>query len=368
MTERSTTLPTAVTSTTIGIDIGDRTSHICVLDDAGNVIETGVVASTPAAFAKRFERDDPTRIAIEVGGQSAWIDELLGGLGHDVVVANARRLRMIYENESKSDEVDAEQLARVARMDVTLLHPIQHRQRSTRTDLAKARSRDMLIATRTSLINHVRGMLKSFGTKLGSRGAAYFHGWVREQIPDELRCALNPIVDTLEGVATQITALDKELERLANDVYPETMLLRQVNRVGLHTALRFVLTVEDPNRIECSRNAGAYFGLRPRRHQSGARDPEMRITKAGDREVRRLLVQCAQQMLGPFGTDSDLRRWGLDLAARGGKSAKKKAVIAVARKLAVLLHVLWKTGQVYEPLKNTNARDAAKAAKTPVPA
>ena len=335
---------------------------------AGNVIETGVVATTPEAFAKRFKRDDSTRIAIEVGGQSAWIDELLGGLGHDVIAANARRLRMIYENESKSDEVDAEQLARVARLDLTLLHPIQHRQRSTCADMAKARSRDILISTRTSLINHVRGMLKSFGSRLGSRSAACFHGWVREQIPDELRCALDPIVDTLEAIAAQVMALDKELERLAKDVYPETMLLRQVNRVGLHTALRFVLTVEDPNRIECSRNAGAYFGLRPRRHQSGARDPEMRITKAGDREVRRLLVQCSQQMLGPFGTDSDLRRWGLDLAARGGKSAKKKAVIAVARKLAVLLHVLWKTGQVYEPLKNANAKGAAQGAKAPIPA
>ncbi len=176
MTEHTTSSPTAVTNTTIGIDIGDRTSHICVLDGAGNVIETGTVATTPEAFAKRFERVDATRIAIEVGGQSAWIEEVLSTLGHDVIVANARRLRMIYENESKSDEVDAEQLARVARMDVMLLHPIQHRQRSTRIDLAKARSRDMLIATRTSLINHVRGMLKSLETKLGSRGAAYFHG------------------------------------------------------------------------------------------------------------------------------------------------------------------------------------------------
>ena len=151
-------------------------------------------------------------------------------------------------------------------------------------------------------------------------------------------------------------------------MYPETVLLRQVNRVGLYTALRFVLTVEGPDRIQCDWDAGAYFGLRPRRHQSAARDPDMRITKAGDREVRRLLVQCSQQMLGPFGTDSDLRRWGLDLAARGGKSAKKKAVIAVAGKLAVLLHVPWKTGQIYEPFKNENAKGAAQAAKAKVPA
>ena len=184
---------------------------------AGNVIETGVVATTPEAFAKRLRRDDSARIASEVGGQSAWIDELLSALGHDVIVANARRLRMIYENESKSDEADAEQLARVARMDVTLLHPIQHRQRSTHTDLAKARSRDMLFATRTSLINHVRGLLKSFGAKLGSRSASCFHGWVREQIPGELRRVLDPVIHTLECVAAQITALDKELDHPAGE-------------------------------------------------------------------------------------------------------------------------------------------------------
>ena len=358
MTVGTTTLPTAVTSTTIGIGIGDRTSHICVLDSTGKVIETGFIATTPEAFTKRFGREDSTRIDIEVGGHAAWIDELLGGLGHDVIVANARRLAMISQNESKSDEVEAEQFARVARMDVTLLHPIQHRQRSTHTDLAKARSRDMLFATRTSLINHVRGLLKSFGAKLGSRSASCFHGWVREQIPGELRRALDPVIDTPECVAPQITALVKELERLAKGVYPETVLLRQVNRVGLHTALRYILTVEDPNRIERSRNAGAYFGLRPRRHRSGTRD----------REMRRLLVQCAQPMLGPFGADSDLRRWSLDLAARGGKSAKKKAVIAVARKLEVLLHVLWKTGQAYEPLTNANAKNHAQAEKAQVPA
>lgn len=151
-------------------------------------------------------------------------------------------------------------------------------------------------------------------------------------------------------------------------MYPETALLRQVDRVGLHTALRFVLTVEDPGRIRRSRDVAAYFGLRPRRRQSGMRDPEMRITKTGDREVRRLLVQCAQQMLGPFGKDSDLRRWGLALAARGGKAAKKKAVVAVARKLAVLMLVLWRSGEVYEPLRNTQ-RDAGRdPSAVPVPA
>ena len=163
----------------IGIDLGDKRNHICALDAAGTCVETGTVATTPNGFTQRFQRIDPCRVAIEAGGQSAWVDELLSGLGHEVVVANPRRLRMIYENDSKSDEVDAEQLARVARLDPNLLHGIEHRQHCTRVDLMKTRSRDLLVATRTSLINHVRGQMKSFGMKLGTRSAPCFHSWAR---------------------------------------------------------------------------------------------------------------------------------------------------------------------------------------------
>ncbi len=365
--KKDNTLIKSRTETVIGIDLGDKRSHICVLDAAGACVETGTVVTTPGGFKERFRRIDACRIAIEAGGQSAWIDELLTELGHEVVVANPRRLRMIYENDSKSDEVDAEQLARVARLDPSLLHGIEHRKHSTRVDLGKARSRDMLIATRTTLINHVRGQMKSFGAKLGTRGAAYFHEWARKQVPEELKVALEPILDLLGDVDKQIKVIDTELERLAAEVYPVTQVLRQVDRVGLHTALRFVLTVEDPFRIKKSRDVAAYFGLVSRRNQSGVRDPEMRITKAGDRDMRRLLVQCAQQMLSAKGKESDLRTWGLGLATRGAKAVKKKAVIATARKLAVLLHVLCRNlsgmaGQVYEPLKNETGSVPSKVA------
>ena len=299
---------------------------------------------------------------IEGGTHSAWVEELLVELGHEVIVANPRQLRLIFESDSKSDGFDAEQLARLGRVDRRLLHPIQHRRRATRVDLAKARSRDALVAMRTALINHVRGTLKSFGGRLGSHKAETFHAWARERLPEALRVALEPVLATLQSLQVQIRVLDAELARLARDIYPQTTVLRQVDRVGLHTALRFVLTVEDPDRIRRSRDVAGYFGLRPRRRQSGDRDPELRITKAGDGEMRRLLVQCAQQILGPFGKDSDLRRWGLALAARGGKAAKKKAVIAVARKLAVLLLALWRTGEIYEPLRNADRRAQTVAA------
>jgi transposase len=135
--------------------------------------------------------------------------------------------------------------------------------------------------------------------------------------------------------------------------YPETELLRQVQGVGVVTSLTYVLTVEDPKRFRRSREAGCYAGLRPGRRRSGKSDPQMRISKEGDQYLRRILVQAGHYILGPHGEDSDLRRWGLKLAARGGKNAKKRAVVAVARKLAVLLHHLWVTGEVYEPLHNS---------------
>lgn len=314
----------------------------------------GGAATTPKALRARFECLAPTRIAHEVGGHSAWVSELLKELGHEVIVANARKLRMIFQSDSKNDRLDAEQLARVARMDPKLLYPIEHRERPARADLAVMRSRDALVATRTRLVNHIHGVLKSFGYRVKKYSARGFHRQVAGQIPEELQGALQPLLDTLEAIAEQVLGFDREIRQLSSKVYPETALLNQVGGVGPITALRYVLTIEDPKRIERSRNVGAYLGLRPRQRQSGQRDPELRITKAGDRELRRLLVQCAQQILGPFGKDCDLRRWGLELADRGGATAKKKAVIAVARKLAVLLHRLWTTGEVYEPMRNAN--------------
>ncbi len=354
---KSTTTPTTLT---IGMDLGDRKSHVCVLDAGGQVVEESQIATKPKALRARFEGLAPARIALEVGGHSAWVSELLKELGHDVLVANARKLRMIFQSDSKNDRLDAEQLARVARLDPKLLYPIEHRERSARADLAVMRSRDTLVSTRTRLVNHIHGVLKSFGYRVKKYAAPGFHRQVAGQIPEELQAALQPLLDTLASLAERILDLKREIRRMSMKVSPETALLRQVGGVGPITALRYVLTIEDPKRIKRSRNVGAYLGLRPKQRQSGKRDPELRITKAGDRELRRLLVQCAQQILGPFGKDSDLRHWGLELASRGGSTAKKKAVIAVARKLAVLLHRLWLTGEVYEPLRNTNRRAAAQ--------
>jgi transposase len=286
------------------------------------------------------------------------VSELLRELGHRVTVANPRRVQLISESDSKSDRTDAELLARLGRADVKLLAPVEHRGRSAQTDLAVAKARDVLVRSRTKLVNHVRAVVKSFGERLPTCTAESFARRTREKLPADLEPALVPIYAALEQIEAQIRALDRTIVKVAKK-YPEVTVLSQPHGVGVLTALVYLLTIEDKQRFAKSRMAGAFLGLRPRRDQSGKGDPQLRITKAGDPFVRRLLVNSANHILGPFGQDSDLRRWGLRLAERGGKNARKRAKVAVARKLAVLMHRLWMTGEVYEPVGYRHCRQRA---------
>jgi len=344
----------------IGIDVGDQYSQICVLDESGTTIEEARILTKAEAFEKRFRRADALRIAIEVGSHSPWLSRLLEGLGHEVVVANARKLRLIYENDSKSDRVDAEYLARLARLDPKLLCPIRHRGKQAQADRALIRARDVLVRSRTALINTARGVAKSFGMRLPKCTAEAFPKQAAPRVAPELQPALSPLLDAIVAVNRAIREHDKRIEATAAERYAAVEIIGQVPGVGTLTALAFVLTIGDPSRFNSSRAVGSYVGLRPRKDASSGSDPELRITKAGDSAVRRLLVQAAQYTLGPFGPDTDLRRWGLALADRGGKSAKKRAVIAIARKLAVLLHRLWVTGEVYEPLRQASVEARRK--------
>jgi transposase len=205
--------------------------------------------------------------------------------------------------------------------------------------------------------------VKSFGGRLPKCPAVSFHKKVVEHIPEALWPALGPILKTIGSLTERIREYDRQLEMVCQEhYYPETELFRQVEGVGALTALTFVLTLEDPSRFAKSRSVGAYLGLVPSKDQSGERDPQERISKEGDEMLRRLLVGSAHYILGPFGRDSDLRRHGLKIASRGGKNAKKRAAVAVARKLSVLLHRLWITGELYEPLHNTQRSGLGRAA------
>jgi transposase len=303
------------------------------------------------------------RIAIETGTHSPWVSRLLEECGHEVLVANARKLRLIYANKRKTDEVDAENLARLARLDPKLLYPLKHRGEDSQAHMAIIRSRQALVDCRTQLVNHARGTVKSFGARLPKCPARSFHKKAAEHIPEALLPALGPILEQIGSLTERIKDYDRKLEEISKEHYPETDLLRQVEGIGPLTALTFVLSLEDPYRFEKSRSVGAYLGLVPATDQSGDRDPrEKRISKEGDEMLRKLLVGSAHYILGPFGSASDLRRHGEKIASRGGKNAKKRAAVAVARKLAVLLHSLWTSGEVYDPLRNAHRRERREEA------
>lgn len=346
---------------TIGLDLGDRTSRYCELDAAGGIAAEGSVATTQKGIEQKFQAMPRTRIAIEAGTHSPWVSRLLTRLGHEVIVANPRQVKLISESSRKNDRRDAQTLARLVRIDPELLRPIHHRSEQTQLHRMRVHARAVLIATRTTLINSVRGMTKSMGERVEACDADSLNRGRLSELPMELQKVLKPLVEHIEALTKAIHEQDKLLEQIAKKHYPETALLKQVHGVGPLIALTFVLTVEDKTRFQKSRDAGCYMGLQPKRSDSGERQPQLGITKEGDRQMRALLVQGAHGILHKRAPDSDLKRWGLQLAERGGANAKKRAIVAVARKLAVLLHRLWVSGEEYEPLRNTRAREAAKS-------
>ena len=342
-----------------GMDIGDRYSYVHLLDGDGELVEETRVPTTPKGLRRYLGGKEPLKIAIEVGTHSPWISRLLSRLGHDVVVANPRQVRLIHASSRKNDRLDAERLARLLRVDPQLLSPVEHRDEHAQASLALVRARAALVSARTKLVNHARGAAKSQGHRLPKVSAASFPKHLVE-LPAELHKSLEPVGACITQLTVEIRAYDKRLEEVASEQYPQTALLQQVPGVGPVTSLVYVLVIQHPARFPRGRQVGAYLGLVPKQDQSGGVDRQLRISKAGDRMLRSLLVQCAQRMLGPFGTDCDLRRWGLELAARGGKAGKRRAVVAVARRLAVLLLALWRTGSEYEPLKLATARSEVK--------
>lgn len=334
---------------TVGLDLGDKKSNYCLLNADGTIADEGTIGTSRDALTKFFKEHVRIRVALEASTHSGWISELLAELGHEVLVANPRKVRLISAGTRKNDRMDARQLGRLARVDPQLLSPIRHRGSQARHDLLLIRAREELVKTRTLLVNAVRGLVKSVGGRLPACSSEYFHVKVRDLIPEELKIALIPLVEQIETLTKGIRGYDEAICKMAAEKYTEALLLQQVQGVGTLTALTFMLTIEYPDRFQKSRDVGPYFGLVPKQHESGESSPQLRITKTGDMMVRRLLVGSAHFVLGPFGEDSDLRRFGQAIAGRGGKNAKKRAVVAVARKIAVLLHRLWVTGEVYEP-------------------
>jgi len=344
---------------TIGMDLGDKFHMAVVFDSDGNELETAKVTNTKIGVSKFFKPYRSAQVAIEASTHSPWISRLLNEMGLTVYVGNPRKLRCIWDSIDKSDTKDARMLGMVCRLEPRLLHPIHHRSSQAQADLTTIKSRDMLVKSRTQLINHVRGIVKANGDRLPKCSSASFANRCSPLISIELCSALTPLFEILTQLSKQIKELEKEIEQLSLKRYPETKYLRQVPGVGPITALSYVLYIEDPARFTKSRQIGPFLGLTPRRDQSGEMDKQLSITKAGNKHLRHLLVGCAQYIMGPFGPESNLRLHGLAIAARGGKNAKKRAAVAVARKLAVLLHLLWITEKEYQPFYSIHNKEAA---------
>jgi len=346
---------------TIGLDLGDVTSSYCILNEAGEVVSEGQLPTTRAGLNSLLEKMPPSRVALEVGTHSPWVSRHITGLKHEAIVANAHKVKLITQSTRKNDRIDAQKLARLARVDPELLSPIRHRGAEAQADLAVIRARADLVEARTALINSARGLVKPLGERLKKCDADQVEEALAKPLSEAAQVVAGPLLKSVEAIREQIKVFDEKIEEIA-ERYPEVILLKQVYGVGTLIALTYILTIEDAERFEHSRDVGPFLGMQPKQRESGSSRPELGISKTGDRLLRSYLVQAAHCNLRKGAPDSDLRAWGLSKVGAGGKGAKRRALVAMARKLAVLLHRLWVTGEVYDPLYNRKATPGAKAA------
>ncbi len=331
---------------TIGVDLGDKMSRYAILNEEGLTVEEGSFRNSIESLAKHFGKRNRARVALEVGTQSAWIAREFSKLGHEVIVANARELKWITASDTKNDRNDALKLARLARADRNLLAAVEHRTAEQQAELAVIRARDALVRSRTLLVNTARSLAKGFGGRLPASITATFGARALTGLAEHLHPAMSGLLEQIDALGGKIRDYDRRIAEAAGK-HPEMERLASVPGVGTLTAAAFVLTLGRRERFAHSRDVGSFLGLRPRQKQSGERDPQLGISQNGDPYLRKLLVQCAHHILGRWGKDSALRQWGLSKS--DGSSAKKRAVVAVARKLAVVLHRMWMTGEKFQP-------------------
>ena len=347
------------TTYVIGMDLSDQKADFhAARSSSGELWRRGCLRLTVEALTQFFGDLPRSWVVIEIGTHSRWVKEAIEGLGHQVTVCNARQLRFIFCGRNKTDELDAKALCDVALLRPSLLHPVELRSEAMQRDLAVVRCRDAAARARALLVNNVRGTVKTLGERVRSCSPEHFAKWTRVAVSTELLEIVEPMLKSIEALSETIESQDTRIQELSETRHPQTAVLRQVFGVGPITALAFVLTLFDVDRFHKNRDVGPYLGLTPSLRQSGLWQRASGISKEGNGYMRRLLTQCAQTILRENAPDSDLRRHGLGIQNRGGKQdkgAKRRAVTAVSRKLAVVLCALWKTAEVYEPLRNSKA-------------
>jgi transposase len=354
----------AIPELTEGLDLGDRKTVTCLMRADKTIVSRPTVDTTRDAMREHFSSGTPRRVVLEASTPANWIARIAAACGHEVIIANPRQVRLIANNPHKNDHNDAELLADLGRSNPERLSPVTPRTEQQQADLAVVHARERFVSMRAQCINFLRSQVKVVGERLPDCGSAAFHNKIdASALPPALKLALQPVLEQVQALSKAIKAYDKLLEQIATDRYPQTDRLQQVPGVGRLVALTFVLLVADPKRFACSRDVGPYFGLVPRQKQSSQSDPKLSITKQGSTYMRSLLVNSAHYILGVHGPDGQLRRTGLRIYEKGGKTrqAKRKAVVAIARKLAVLLHRLWVSGADYDPYFNLPPQAAVQA-------
>ncbi len=354
-----------------GLDLGDRHSHLCLLGLDGNIIERHRIRTNVKAFKKFFDAWGPMRVVFEAGTHSLWVFRLLQRLGHQPLMADTHHLALITQSMSKSDRRDAATLGELGLRLPQMMRAVTPCSLETQQHRTVLRARDGAVQARTKLSSQGRGLVKSFGVRWPACDTAACAKKAAAAMPSDLKDTLGPLLLVIQHRSDEIRRYDKKIEQLGDEKYPHTLRMRSIRGVGPITALAFVLNLDNAvEKLESRRAAGPRRGLRPKQRGSGKRQPELSITKSGDALLRKLLLQCAQYVLGHHGAESRLRSWGWRLAARGGKAAKRKAVVAVARKLAILLHVLWKRDVDFDPLYETKrqSRGQSQQIQPPKPA
>ncbi|MEJ2024433.1 MAG: IS110 family transposase [Deltaproteobacteria bacterium] len=327
-----------------GMDVHQKYSEVCLLDEGGEVVERARIRTSRSGLGRYFSAKNKMKVVLEAGGSSPWVSRLVESCGHEVVVCSPRRVRLIAESTLKNDRIDAEVLARLVRIDPGFLGRVQQRSERAQVLRSKLTVRSRLVTTRTKWINTVKGILRALGYTVPGGASRTFCYRVRSvELPEELATTIEPLLRQLDAVNEEIIRCEKELRNIASAM-PEVMHLQEVPGVGLIVSLYFVLTVDDPYRFRKSRDIPAFFGLRPKMRSSGDVSTYGRISKQGDPEMRRLLIQAAHALM-QCRTPCALQDWATKVVQRRGYA---KAMVALARKLGVVMHHLWVTGEVFE--------------------
>lgn len=345
--------------TTIGADVSDRTTKVCVMTKADGgerriVVET-TCATTEAGFEEAFSKFDRSwPVVFESGTHCRWMDRMFRKMGFKTIIGNPGKIPSITKSNTKNDRNDARELARLALADPAMLHPVFLRDEVFQQMLRFHHARNMLISQRTQTINQIRGFAKSMGHRIECSSTERFHELGKAGWPRELEESAWPLMGSLKTINLKIRAYDKLIVRLAERPEFKSMVerVRAVYGVGIIGSTVFVAAIGGrPDRFDHARDVGPYLGMTPKQDQSGDDDKQLHITHAGADIVRTALVECAGVVMMSNAKDTDLKLKGLRIAVRGGKIARKKARVAVARGLAVAMLALLKDPErEYVPL------------------